>query len=246
MRHFIPTPESQLGPPGAKHHRELVWGFTLHLVSISILAILFASAALPAQAEPNANPEVRAVYNPPSAVKLDAKASETKFFSGLTGTYRLGLSLVGISALLMIVWGGINYIIARDDSSKVTAAKEKIRNALIGILIAATSYALLKTINPDLVNFQIRLPALRGPVERAPEAGYPPTIRDPRFERGPVEVRSQSDIGTAPTGQVSNLSQCQGATVFDQRCSDACRNSGGQYIQQPGIGGVGYKYNCQR
>ena len=78
------------------------------------------------------------------------------FFSGLTGVYRLGLALVGLSALFMIVWGGLNYIWAGENTSQVQRGRERIRNALVGILIAATSYALLKTINPDLVNFQIR------------------------------------------------------------------------------------------
>lgn len=168
------------------------------------------------------------------------------FFSGLTGVYRLGLSLVGLSALFMIVWGGLNYIWAGENTSQVQRGRERIRNALVGILIAATSYALLKTINPDLIKPQIDLSNIKQLQKQAPESGYQPTIRDPRFERGPVEVRNQNDIGTAPTGRVSNLSQCQGAAVFDQRCSDACRNSGGQYVQQLGVGGVGYRYGCQR
>ncbi|MBI2054692.1 MAG: hypothetical protein HYT39_01180 [Candidatus Sungbacteria bacterium] len=78
------------------------------------------------------------------------------FFSGLTGVYRLGLALVGLSALFVIVWGGLNYIWAGENTSQVQRGRERIRNALVGILIAATSYALLRTINPDLVKFQIR------------------------------------------------------------------------------------------
>ena len=80
---------------------------------------------------------------------------EGKFFDGLKNFYLLGLSLVGISALLMIVWGGIDYVVAGDSTSRVEAGRKKITNALWGIFIAGISYALLYTINPDLVKFRI-------------------------------------------------------------------------------------------
>ena len=68
----------------------------------------------------------------------------------LASLYYLLLSVVGISALVMFVWGGIEYMLAGDkDPSK---AKERMKNAVYGLVLALTSYIILYTINPDLVS----------------------------------------------------------------------------------------------
>lgn len=82
---------------------------------------------------------------------------EEGFLGELNLLYTLGLALVGLSALFYIVWGGIMYIYAGENASIVGEAKSKIKNALWGILIAALSYAILNTINPDLVSLKLRL-----------------------------------------------------------------------------------------
>lgn len=67
----------------------------------------------------------------------------------LANLYYFLLGLVGISALVMFVWGGIEYMLAGDrDPSK---AKERMKNAVYGLVLALTSWLILYTINPDLV-----------------------------------------------------------------------------------------------
>ena len=83
------------------------------------------------------------------------QAAANNFFCALNDFYLFGLSLVGISALFVIVWGGVQYATAGDSESRATRGRQRINAALWGILIAATSYALLYTINPDLVKFRI-------------------------------------------------------------------------------------------
>ena len=101
------------------------------------------------------NPGGTAAPNSGGAGSGSSVEKEEKFFEGLKNFYLLGLSLVGISALLMIVWGGIDYVVAGDSTSRVEAGRKKITNALWGVFIAGISYALLYTINPDLVKFRI-------------------------------------------------------------------------------------------
>lgn len=67
----------------------------------------------------------------------------------LASLYYFLLSLVGISALVMFVWGGIEYMLAGDKDP--TKAKERMKNAVYGLVLAVTSYLILYTINPDLV-----------------------------------------------------------------------------------------------
>lgn len=82
---------------------------------------------------------------------------EQDYLKELNLIYTLGLALVGLSALFFIVWGGIEYIYAGENASQVGEARSKITNALWGIAIAALSYAILNTINPDLVSLKLRL-----------------------------------------------------------------------------------------
>lgn len=82
--------------------------------------------------------------------------------AGALGNYiNLIINLViGISAVLavvMIVMGGIEYMGSELISSK-EAGKERIQNAILGLLIALGAYALLNTINPDLLNSDINIP----------------------------------------------------------------------------------------
>ncbi len=92
---------------------------------------------------------------PADPTKTAQTGEDTKLFGGLTEFYLLGLSLVGISALLMMVWGGIYITIAGDNTGLLGKGKQKIQNALWGILLAGISYALLYTINPDLVTLRL-------------------------------------------------------------------------------------------
>jgi len=61
--------------------------------------------------------------------------------------------IIGLSAVLamvMIFMGGIEYMTSEVISNK-EHGKERIRNALFGLLLALGSYVLLNTINPDLL-----------------------------------------------------------------------------------------------
>lgn len=51
------------------------------------------------------------------------------------------LFVVGAIAVIMIVIGGLRYVISGGDSTQVTAAKNTIMYALIGIIIAILAYA---------------------------------------------------------------------------------------------------------
>lgn len=62
-----------------------------------------------------------------------------------------GLSLVGISALIMFVFAGVVYMTAGDSQSRVNQAKSFMGNAVFGLVLALISYLILYTINPDIV-----------------------------------------------------------------------------------------------
>ena len=53
------------------------------------------------------------------------------------------LYIVGIIAVIMLIIGGIRYVISGGDSKKVTDAKNTIMYAIIGLIIAILSYAIV-------------------------------------------------------------------------------------------------------
>lgn len=65
---------------------------------------------------------------------------------------QLILGLVGIVALIYLIYGGFMYITAAGDADKATKGRTVIINALIGIAIVALSYLIvavvINTLNP--------------------------------------------------------------------------------------------------
>lgn len=65
-----------------------------------------------------------------------------------------GLGLITILALGVMIFGGIQYILAAGNAAKTEDAKAWIQQALLGLGLLLVSYLLLRTINPDLVNLR--------------------------------------------------------------------------------------------
>lgn len=61
--------------------------------------------------------------------------------------------VVGVLAVIMIMWGGIKWVGAAGNPAQISGARQTITSAVIGLIIALTSVVLLNTINPDLTNF---------------------------------------------------------------------------------------------
>ena len=71
----------------------------------------------------------------------------------LTWAFRFVLALAGFLAVMMIVIGGVEYIISGANESSRSDAKKRINSALSGLVLALVSYLVLYTINPSLVDF---------------------------------------------------------------------------------------------
>ncbi|HTK60619.1 MAG TPA: pilin [Candidatus Baltobacteraceae bacterium] len=69
------------------------------------------------------------------------------------GAYTFLISIAGLLAAVMMAVGGFQYLTSAGDSGKIGAAKTRMTNALIGLLLAFGSYTVLYAINPDLVSF---------------------------------------------------------------------------------------------
>jgi len=67
--------------------------------------------------------------------------------------YNYAISIAGILAVVMIMVGGIMWVVSAGDSGRITTAKTYITSAVVGLIILFTSYTILKNVNPALVIF---------------------------------------------------------------------------------------------
>ena len=75
----------------------------------------------------------------------------------VTRMIRIIIGLMAVIAVIMVIFGGIQYMISESGGEK-GAGKERIMNAIWGLVLALSSYMILNTINPDLVNIGINIP----------------------------------------------------------------------------------------
>jgi len=146
------------------------------LVRASIIAMLLIaglSASAPAFAQPAPGEDLRTPINTevPIPVTGDVPGSEDRFKTAYLTSgkvedlaqylgiiYNFLISVVGLVAAVMMVIGGFQYLTSAGDSAKIGAAKSRMGDALIGLVLALGAYTILNTINPRLL--QLKLPGL--------------------------------------------------------------------------------------
>ncbi len=117
----------------------------LFCLSLSLIAIHKASAAIYDFKELKYQP-----LAPIEGVRESGAGGGVDLGQYLGDIFKLGIGLCGVFAVLMIVIGGLEYTMTEKVASKEDA-KSRISGAIVGLLLALSSYIILYTINPDLV-----------------------------------------------------------------------------------------------
>lgn len=88
----------------------------------------------------------------------DGKISDctTDIQTYLPGVFKLAIGIAGVLAVLMIIIGGVQYI-TTDAIQGKSEGKERIQNALWGLVLVLVSWILLYTINPKLTVFNLNI-----------------------------------------------------------------------------------------
>lgn len=77
------------------------------------------------------------------------------------------LYILGVVVFIMVLYAGFLWLTAAGNGGKISQAKSKIYNAIIGSILLVSAYLILNTINPDLVGGAFNLPGIqsigRGP-----------------------------------------------------------------------------------
>lgn len=83
--------------------------------------------------------------------------TDARDFKGfLEGAFKIGLAIAATLAVVMITIGGFQYM-TTDSVYNKTEGKDKIQNAIVGLLIALLIWLILFTINPNLLKFDIKM-----------------------------------------------------------------------------------------
>lgn len=110
--------------------------------------------------------------------------------SVVTYFFVLATALVGAIGLLALLAGGVTYLTSAGNPQLRNEARDRVQNALLGLLVVLAAVVLLYTINPDLV--KLRNPNLLL-VQLPPPVSLPPGVADTgcrllaaRWDRGQV------------------------------------------------------------
>jgi hypothetical protein len=151
--------------------------------------------------------------------------------------YNWSLGIAGTLAVVMIVYGGIKYIVSAGNVGQQSDAKSIITNAIWGIVLLAGAYLILFTINPQLVNLSANEPGLT-PIPAATSTTLNPVVSDRISDANKLIPRAAGSAGdcgpdrgkTGPTGVLFDVKNGNLPMV----CSNGCTASGGC---SPGGGG---------
>lgn len=119
-----------------------IMGFALFLIAYQFLLITPIEAAtnnVTTQIgiqQPNTNAGVQAGNN-----------SADTLLGGVTrNAITLVFTIASISAVIMFLWGSVNWILSGGDKEKIAAARKKITAALIGLVVLALSFLILSLV----------------------------------------------------------------------------------------------------
>jgi len=103
------------------------------------------------------------------------------FSKFLNNAFKIGLTVAIVLSIVMFVIGGIQYM-GSDSFSNKEEAKSKFINSVWGLILALGIFLFLNTINPDLVNFKLKIsrPELPPPAPSTSIAapGQPASVLD--------------------------------------------------------------------
>ena len=117
--------------------------------------------------------------------------------------YDFVVAIVAIAAVIMIMFGGFKWATAAGNSSMVASAKQTITNAIIGLVLALTSFLLLYTINPALVSIQtFKIPFVQMGGSGSGECSDIPNIANVWLYHTPNDTKmlEAGGYGTRPAG----------------------------------------------
>lgn len=113
------------------------------LVMLSVIGITFGGAAVLSPATVFAERPQDAVCDGVGAATGSGCSSGITLTSIVRSAIRIFSLVIGLFAVIMIIIAGFRYITANGDSGNITSAKNSLIYALIGLIVAGASQAIV-------------------------------------------------------------------------------------------------------
>jgi hypothetical protein len=151
----------------------------------------------------------------PGTATSGAKGSPVELATYLPGIFRLSIGAAGVLAVIMIVLGGVQYL-STDAISGKSEGKERIQNALVGLLLAIGSFVILNTINPATVQFNLNLQRPAPTAPTAPTTPANPTTPNTGGSAWPDDSAVRADLSRRNIS-INRTSNCP--RIGDSACT---------------------------
>lgn len=114
--------------------------------AVAVLALAAATLFVPVVSVSAAcDPNVQTPQN--GAACAQAEGAPSELFGGTNSIFTIIVNtllfIIGAVSVIMLIWGGIRYTTSAGNSTSVTAAKNTIMYAVIGLIIAFLAYAIV-------------------------------------------------------------------------------------------------------
>ncbi len=77
----------------------------------------------------------------------------------VSGVYKWMLGVAGFFAIVMVMIGGLQWVLSSGGAGSIEKAKERMRNGVIGMILLFCVVLILQTINPNLLKLEIPRPS---------------------------------------------------------------------------------------
>lgn len=119
----------------------------IFLTSLLTLTICFSQTGLATAADVFQNP---CAATPDSTLCKESQKTQNQADNGLFGTNgvitkgtRLVAMLVGIASIIMLIIGGLKYILSSGDPNNINSAKNTIIYAIVGLVVAVAAQGIV-------------------------------------------------------------------------------------------------------
>jgi len=130
--------------------------FTKKIIAFSFFLVFIFALTLPVLAADENNNENLKHYKfqIPIGKLKEMNINGNSIGIYISEIYKYLIGIVGILATVVIMIGGVIWMTAGGNASRIGEAKAWIGGALMGLVLALSSYTILNTIDPDLVSLK--------------------------------------------------------------------------------------------
>lgn len=144
--------------------------------------------------------------------EVSLNAGSDSLGSYLNKIFQFGIIIIGVLAVLSIALAGLQYMTS-ETPFKLGNAKDRMRNAIAGIILALSAYIILNTINPDLVNIKIDLRTITP--NKVDTSAVDRALQQEMALQQELDATNQNYVPSAqlPTGEANDLLRTNGIAV---------------------------------